>query len=176
MQKNTDAYRGYGGDTGLWRTDSIQAVLRVGVATGVFILGASWAQVEAQDLRRQGMSGSQVYNYVSEGRRDPFRSIVQPTSVPQVQETAVQPSPLPIVDWTLLGVISGRTGHHAMLQHANGSRYLVSLGDILHGGHIRVAGLTPAGVTLELLEQNGNGFSNGEPQSQIMELTFQGGT
>ncbi len=139
------------------------------------MLGAGWSQVEAQDSLIQDRSRSQAYKYVAEGRRDPFRSIIKPNIVPWVQEPAVHPPSLPKVHWSLLGIMSGVTGPHAMLQHTNGSRYFVSLGDILPDENIRVIGLTRTIVTLEWLEQNGGRVQNGRDQPQTMELTFTSG-
>ncbi|GJL64332.1 MAG: hypothetical protein NPIRA04_29860 [Nitrospirales bacterium] len=143
------------------------------MGAGALMLVVSWPQVEAKDFFLEGVSRLHGYRYVSEGRRDPFGTIVERARPTMLPESVVITPSLSRTQWSLLGIISGVTGHHAMLQNSHGSRYLVSLGDILPNKHIRVARLTNTTVMLERLDnKNMAEVSKGRIQPKFLELTF----
>lgn len=158
------------------RPNYAHRVMWLCLGAGALMLSVSWDQVEAKDLFLKDVSRLHGYRYVSEGRRDPFRTIAEPARPTMLSESAISTPSLPGAQWSLLGIISGVTGQHAMLQNSHGIRYLVSLGDILPDEHIRVARLTNTTVTLETLgNKNTAEFPKGRVQPQFLELTFKNG-
>lgn len=161
-------------DEEFMRSDYAHKGMRLCLVIGVLMLGIGWNQVEAKDFILNDVSPTRGYRYVSEGRRDPFRTIVQPSRSTILTESDRSTPSLPRRQWSLLGIISGVTGHHAMLQNVHGIRYLVSLGDILPDEQIRVARLTNTTVTLETLDnKNAAEVPKSGGQPQFLELRFQ---
>jgi len=149
--------------------------MMVGIGTAVLMFGVGWPQVEAEDLLLKDVSRSHGYGYNSNGRRDPFRTLEKPIKSTLFTGSTVSTDTFPMIHWSLLGIMSGVTGHHAMLQNSNGGRYLVSLGDILTDENVRVVRLTNTTVTLEMLIKNTEGLPKDKKQPQFLDLTFTNG-
>ena len=144
-------------------------VCRVKSMTTVFVLlfsSSCWAIENVREIALVD-DGSQTasYTYSPGDRRDPFQPRGQLMQVVKSQQNVHDASRGSNADWKILGIISGSTGMQAVLRHAKGQRYIVSLGDVLTPSNLRVVHLTNTTVSLESFAGQNNQTQHFIPQT-----------
>ncbi len=134
------------------------------------MIDVDFSLAEVKSVSGKSAKRSFHYQYSSNDRRDPFRSIVEHVR-PTVRNDSVKSTSESIdSQWKLLGIVSGSSGSRAVIQFGKEKRYVVSHGDVLRQENVRVVRLTSSTVTLEPLEKTNIG--NKRSQSQSLELSF----
>ena len=144
--------------------------LRTGMIV-IMLLLFSLFQAEASDLLKAGDT-IHDYQYTSSDRRDPFHVVTHSNLATDKTSSIVEDSTAKLSEagWTLLGIMAGSKGFHAMIQSAEGRRYIVSTGDELFSKNMRVARITSSRVKLAPLATHHR--VDGGLNSPSLELTF----
>lgn len=130
--------------------------------------GALMAGMNSQDglfLNRQNTkdeaSPAKKLGYSWDDRRDPFSPVtdrrVEP-SKPLIPSPNQRRKPDDHHStWTLVGVMSGPKGHHAIIQNRRGRRWIVTGGSMIASGRWRVETVSPTAVVLVRMPVSGKG-------------------
>ena len=101
--------------------------------------------------------GESSYFYERDNRRDPFESLLVPKQVAPDPVKPSGPQKDKVMDWKLIGILSGMREILAMVESPRGRRQIVSHGSSLGFSGWKVKKITEETLTLEKVEQRKDG-------------------